>query len=415
MWIPPAGVVELADTQDLGSCAFGRESSSLSFRTTLWVPNRRGHRYVPRTPPSERAHEVIGNVVIPTRFNRATLLPLVEASLQVAHVVIVHTEPGHAPVPGTTAVHSTSRSIQEWWNAGLDVCDGPALVLNDDVVATAQDLLILFEALHRSDVVYLSGHRVGHATPFTGWCFGLWPDRIRPDGEFKWLYGDDDLFLRALERRLTITAVELPTIRHERGATSFENPIHAAMVPDDLALFKDRWKSSAGISRLRSRSNREDYLRAVARMPTVPAPRATPSTRRNTFRLTIVPSLPPGVTSRVSAVHRDTRTTVRIPQTVQHDASFVTISGRHLPHDGEWRLQLVLSSGALQAKMPVLAADPHAGWPVHRGHRTVMSPLLRAGDQIIIVRRRSLPVRVARKVAQRARKLGWPRRRRASS
>ncbi|CDK01281.1 hypothetical protein MIC448_530061 [Microbacterium sp. C448] len=29
----PAGVVELADTQDLGSCAFGRVGSSPTFRT----------------------------------------------------------------------------------------------------------------------------------------------------------------------------------------------------------------------------------------------------------------------------------------------------------------------------------------------------------------------------------------------
>gem|GEM_PF-6898820 len=34
-----AGVVELVDTQDLGSCAFGRESSSL-FSCTIGVPQR---------------------------------------------------------------------------------------------------------------------------------------------------------------------------------------------------------------------------------------------------------------------------------------------------------------------------------------------------------------------------------------
>jgi hypothetical protein len=32
---PPAGVVKLADTQDLGSCAFGRVGSSPTFRTEV--------------------------------------------------------------------------------------------------------------------------------------------------------------------------------------------------------------------------------------------------------------------------------------------------------------------------------------------------------------------------------------------
>lgn len=183
------------------------------------------------------------HVVIPTRFNRATLLPLVKEAQQIARVVIVHTEPHHAPIRGTTAIDSDSLSIQQWWNDGLNACSGPTLVLNDDVVATADDLLLLFEALETADVVYLAGHRQGHETPLTGWCYGLHPERIRPDDAFQWWYGDDDLYLRAVRDGLTVEAVDVPSIRHQRVAEAFENPVHAAMVEADHALYVKRWKS----------------------------------------------------------------------------------------------------------------------------------------------------------------------------
>lgn len=180
-------------------------------------------------------------VVIPTRFNRATLLPLVEACKQVATVVIVHTEPHHAPIEGAIPVHSESVSIQQWWNVGLDRCDGPTLILNDDIAASPEDLEQLFDALDEADVVYLSGHRVGHRTPLTGWCYGLHPDRLRPDNAFGWWAGDDDLYLRAVRDGLKITALEIPTIQHHRVEAAFENPIHAAMVEADMNLLHERW------------------------------------------------------------------------------------------------------------------------------------------------------------------------------
>lgn len=183
----------------------------------------------------------LGFVVIPTHFTAPQLVPLVREAQQVATVVLVHTEPHHAPVQGTVTVQSDSRSIQAWWNRGLDVCDGPTLVLNHDVVATADDLLPLFGALETSDLVYLAGHRVGHRTPLTGWCFGLHPDRIRPDEDFGWWGGDDDLYLRSLRDGLTMTAVDVPSIRHERIEAPFENAVHAVMAEQDMRLLGERW------------------------------------------------------------------------------------------------------------------------------------------------------------------------------
>lgn len=180
-------------------------------------------------------------VVIPTRFDRPTVAPLVEVCKQVAVTVIVHTEPGHPEIPGTVPVHDYSLSIQRWWNSGLDQCAGPTLVLNDDIVATPEALTELFDTLEDADVVYLAGHRIGHRTPLTGWCYGIRPDVIRPDTDFQWWAGDDDLYLRALRDGLRVVAVDIPQIRHERVEVAFANPVHGEMAQADMTLLAERW------------------------------------------------------------------------------------------------------------------------------------------------------------------------------
>lgn len=179
-------------------------------------------------------------LTVPTRFNRPTLEPLIAAAVPIATVVVVHTEPGHTDIPGAINAHDYRASIQQWWNTGLDLCDGPTLVVNDDIVASTDDLAQVYTSLERCDLVYLAGHRIGHVTPLTGWCFGLRPDRIRPDEAFQWWYGDDDLYRRAVRDGLRIEAIE-SNIRHERVPVAFENPVHAAMVAADADLFQARW------------------------------------------------------------------------------------------------------------------------------------------------------------------------------
>lgn len=180
-------------------------------------------------------------VTIPTRFDRPTVVPLVESASQVATVILVHTEPGHPDLPNAVNVHDYSRSIQHWWNTGLDLCDGPTLVLNDDIVAAPSDLQLMFDALADNDIVYLAGHRIGHATPLTGWCYGIRPDVIRPDNAFGWWYGEDDLYRRAVRDGLTVAALNIPTIEHHRMEAAFAHPEHAQMASEDAVLFAQRW------------------------------------------------------------------------------------------------------------------------------------------------------------------------------
>jgi len=178
------------------------------------------------------------NIIIPTRFDRPTLAPLVDICKTIGRVILIHTEPGHPPMPGTTTVHSEARNIHTWWNLGLNQCDGPALILNDDLIATHTALETLAAELDTADLVYLGGR--GGPSPMTGWCFGLPPDKIRPDEAFEWWYGDDDMYRRAVVYGLTVRAVEAPEIVHNKVARFADPNLEAATVRDER-LYRQRW------------------------------------------------------------------------------------------------------------------------------------------------------------------------------
>lgn len=182
-----------------------------------------------------------GYVVIPTRFDRATLKPLIDVCQAVATVVIVHTVPGHPEPAGTVTVRSDARNIHTWWNLALNICAGPTLVLNDDVTADPKSLTTMLQALDTADLVYLTGRQ--GTTPLTGWCFGLRPDRIRPDESFTWWFGDDDLWQRAHAKHLTIRELDLP-IRHVRTGPTFPDPAMQEAATWDQALYLRRWSSA---------------------------------------------------------------------------------------------------------------------------------------------------------------------------
>lgn len=176
-------------------------------------------------------------VVIPTRFERESIWPLIEQAAGVAEVILVHTEPDHNEVIGVTNVHDYRRNIQHWWNSGLSCAhDGPALVMNDDLEVTAEVLEQLFEALERVDLVYVPGRGRKAATPISGWCWGVHPNQLRPDPDFVWWYGDDDLFNRA-EFPLLVNVDVKHIAREDMGAPEeFREQVKL-----DRELYQKRW------------------------------------------------------------------------------------------------------------------------------------------------------------------------------
>lgn len=182
-------------------------------------------------------------VTIPTRFGRSTVHPLIDVCRQLATVVLVQTEAGHPNVPGTVTIRSYARNIHTWWNMGLNRCDGPTLVLNDDLIADRPSLQAMFDALETSDVVHLTGREAG-TTPFTGYCFGLHPNQIRPDESYTWWFGDDDLWQRAKAKGLTVTPLNLPGIVHAPRTHMFEDPHLQEAAQWDRDLYLRRWSSA---------------------------------------------------------------------------------------------------------------------------------------------------------------------------
>jgi hypothetical protein len=177
----------------------------------------------------------VSDVVIPTRFERDSLWSLIEAASDVATVVLVHTEPGHADAPGVVNLRDYRRNIGHWWNTGLDVADGPALVLNDDVRTSSAALRALLTALDDADLVYVPGRPAKAPTPVSGWCWGVRPDLLRPDPAYTWWYSDDDLYRRASWPTCVDVDVE-HLARGGFGPGEFGQDVKA-----DRALYEERW------------------------------------------------------------------------------------------------------------------------------------------------------------------------------
>lgn len=180
------------------------------------------------------------NVVIPTRFRSPQLANLIAVAKQVANVVIVHTEPHHAPVAGCVNVLDERRNIHHWWNTGLDRCVGPTLLLNDDIATTTEALTELLTALDDADLVTLPKDH--GTTPLSGWCFGIHPDgNLRPDPAYGWWFGEDDIWRRATQGDYRIAVVNAD-VRHENENTSAVSPEFRQQIRADRRLYASRWK-----------------------------------------------------------------------------------------------------------------------------------------------------------------------------
>lgn len=185
-----------------------------------------------------------GYVVIPTNFSRTELVwGVIEEAKKVANVVLVHTEEGTAEVEGTTTVRAHDKfSFPYWINRGLDVCDGPTIILNDDIIMPSTSMERMLDALDGYDLLTLP--KLGGVTPISGWAHGLNPDRLRYDEEYNWWYSDDDLWERAKAGHYKITVADAPHV-HDRERRPSYPPHLRPKVIADRARFSALWRGGS--------------------------------------------------------------------------------------------------------------------------------------------------------------------------
>lgn len=191
-------------------------------------------------------------VVIPTNLRRSllTYLLLVEAMSAVDQVVIVATELGTRVPAGCTAVFSEDVfNFHTWVNRGLEVVgSGPTLVLNDDLVMSADSMRFMLRALDDADLVVLPDGR--GTTPISGWCYGVHAENplTRMDETFGWWFGDDDLWQRtAAGGRIEVCSVPVGHDRTDEFGRRRPGypPRMAAQVRLDRQLYADRWQGGS--------------------------------------------------------------------------------------------------------------------------------------------------------------------------
>lgn len=180
-------------------------------------------------------------ITVPTG-TRNTYLPAIidNAGIPQNQIVIVHTVESE-PIEGVHNLWDLDEiNIHRWWNKGIKFAmDNGAryvAVLNDDVELADDPLNKIANAMRES---YST---IGVPYPFTGHISGYaWvldtTKGIFPDENFRWWYGDDDLFRRA-ESIVAATC----KIRHiEPNRLTSTNDKLMALTVKDREYYDKKW------------------------------------------------------------------------------------------------------------------------------------------------------------------------------
>lgn len=152
----------------------------------------------------------------------------------------------------------------------------------------------------------------------------------------------------------------------------------------------------------------DERLAAVAALRGAKSATTTLENRRNRFRISL-PESPRGTTAAIAVRHRDVGVRKELlAKLTPGNVYDLAVSGRDLALGGVWQVEVRLRQDSVVVDLPVVLPHPHSAWPVSRWHRTVTSPVVRAGNQLVLVRRPGLPARLFRKAtAVLARRARW--------
>jgi len=195
-------------------------------------------------------------VTIPTRGDHPELLQQLVTSSGVprGNVIIVRTAPTETPTGTVTTDDFGEINIQRWWNRGIDIAveNGAdfVAVLNDDLtirpgvlqkLAVAADLYGAALATP-GRIESLSTSRIPLNRKLIGsiWILNV-RSGLRPDNDFRWWFGDDDLDIRARRNHGGVISVPVDYEHVHASAATDGSSVLQELIDRDRLVFKKKY------------------------------------------------------------------------------------------------------------------------------------------------------------------------------
>ena len=159
-------------------------------------------------------------------------------------IILIRTSPGpHISRVHNIFVKSKKINIQKWWNLGIKIAEKQGAkyvaVLNDDVWISPGSLQkMAFEAFIQDVPLVFP---FPHSGQLAGYCWVLnLKYQVRPDEQFRWWYGDNDLQMQA--QKLNKYIYVPVDVKHlESGESTAENPFLQELAEIDHYKFIQKW------------------------------------------------------------------------------------------------------------------------------------------------------------------------------
>jgi hypothetical protein len=160
-------------------------------------------------------------------------------------IVIVHTVESES-IDGVHNLWDLGEiNIHRWWNRGINFAKEHGAkyvaVLNDDLVLEDNPLNAIANAMEETKSAI--GFPYPHTGHICGYCYILNVETgLMPDENYRWWFGDNDLYLRA--KKLGGSVGVLAKVRHLHGneLTSINHKL-LAQTEEDKKLFYSRLES----------------------------------------------------------------------------------------------------------------------------------------------------------------------------
>lgn len=201
-----------------------------------------------------------------------------DCGLPPEQIVVVETAPGVDLPDGVIRIQCLGPPrIQHWWTLGIDEAERrgatAVAVLNDDIRVQPDTLTTLHQALMETGAAIASPSRPGvrdgvHKRPLIPYEPRLWGSiwvldlstGLRPDTNYVWWYGDNDLDLRARRHHGGVVLVPVEYEHVHPSTATFRSPELLAIAEKDGQRFESEHHWLLRVSRLVNRWKKRLHL-----------------------------------------------------------------------------------------------------------------------------------------------------------